>query len=337
MPNPRKLLFPFSLIYHGVTEVRNKLYDQNILKSRSYDLPVIAVGNLNMGGTGKSPMIEYLLKILGENHKIATLSRGYKRESKGFQLIQNTDAVSVSGDEPLQFKNKYPETIVAVNANRQKGISELRKLSPDIILLDDAFQHRKVRAGFYILLTAYGDLYVDDLILPAGNLRESSGGAGRADVIVVTKCPTNLKSSEMDIIKDKLNPRSHQAVYFSTIKYSDKIFSASNEKNIKDINDEDWVLVTGIANPGPLLDFLKSQNMKLRHSKFPDHHNFSDRELKELFREPAILTTEKDYMRLRDKIPPEKLYYLPIEVDFLDSGDIEFEKKIESFINKKEV
>ncbi|MBT8318598.1 MAG: tetraacyldisaccharide 4'-kinase, partial [Gramella sp.] len=280
MPNPRKLLFPFSLIYHGVTEVRNKLYDQNILKSRSYDLPVIAVGNLNMGGTGKSPMIEYLLKILGENHKIATLSRGYKRESKGFQLIQNTDAVSVSGDEPLQFKNKYPETIVAVDANRQKGISELRKLSPDIILLDDAFQHRKVRAGFYILLTAYGDLYVDDLILPAGNLRESSGGAGRADVIVVTKCPANLKSSEMDIIKDKLNPRSHQAVYFSTIKYSDKIFSASNEKNIKDINDEDWVLVTGIANPGPLLDFLKSQNKKLRHSKFLDHHNFSDRELK---------------------------------------------------------
>lgn len=337
MPNPRKLLFPFSLIYQGVTEIRNKLYDKNLLNSRSYELPVIAVGNLNMGGTGKSPMIEYLLKILGEQHKLATLSRGYKRDSKGFQLINKTDPVSVSGDEPLQFKNKYPETLVAVDENRQEGISELKKLSPEVILLDDAFQHRKVRAGFYILLTAYDDLYVDDLILPAGNLRESSAGAKRADVIVVTKCPVYLKDSEMDKIKKKLHPRSYQTVYFTTIKYSEKILGATEEKNIQDIDEKEWVLVTGIANPDSLLDFLESKNKKLRHFKFPDHHNFSEKELNGLSKEPAILTTEKDYMRLKDKISPEKLYYLAIEVDFLNNGSIDFDEKIQNFIHKKEV
>ncbi|PTX42104.1 lipid-A-disaccharide kinase [Christiangramia gaetbulicola] len=337
MPNPRKLLFPFSLIYHGVTKVRNKLYDADLLKSESYDFPVIAVGNLNMGGTGKSPMIEYLLKILSENNKVATLSRGYKRDSKGFQLVKAEDSVNKSGDEPLQFKNKYPEAIVAVDANRREGISELMQFSPDVILLDDAFQHRKVEAGFYILLTAYGDLYVDDLILPAGNLRESSAGAERANIIVVTKCPGNLGIAEMEKIRKRLKPNSEQSVFFSTIKYSEKIISSEKSIRIEDIRESEFALVTGIANPKPLLEFLNAKDIELKHFKFPDHHNFSEKEIEQLSKQSRILTTEKDYMRLKDKLPLNKLYYLPIEVEFLGGGKADFDNQIQNFINKKEV
>ncbi|QYA25512.1 tetraacyldisaccharide 4'-kinase [Gramella sp. MT6] len=337
MPNPRKLLFPFSLIYHGVTAVRNKLYDAGVFSSESFDLPVIAVGNLNMGGTGKSPMIEYLLKILSEKNKVATLSRGYKRESKGFQLVQAEDTVDKAGDEPLQFKNKYPEAVVAVDANRREGISELLQFSPEVILLDDAFQHRKVEAGFYILLTAYHDLYVDDLILPAGNLRESAAGAIRANIIVVTKCPEDLTSAEMEKIRNKLKPKSGQSVYFTAIEYSEQIISSVEKLPLENIQSSEFVLVTGIANPKPLLDYLGSRNIDLKHYQFPDHHNFTDKEIDQLRNESRILTTEKDYMRLKDKLPLDKLYYLPIEVAFIGGSKADFDKEIENFINKKEV
>lgn len=336
MPNPRKLLFPFSLVYHGITEVRNRLFDLNILESKSFKLPVIAVGNLNMGGTGKSPMIEYLIGELSKKYRVATLSRGYRRESKGFQLVEENDQVEKSGDEPLQFKNKFSETIVAVDANRQEGITELMKFSPDVVLLDDAFQHRKVKAGFYILLTAYNDLYADDFILPAGNLRESRKGARRANVIVITKCPQDLSQEKMMKIRAKLNPQVHQEVFFTYIKYSERIKSAKKEMRVEEISS-DFVLVTGIANPAPLVEFLESRNIRLRHNQFSDHHNFSDKEIEELQKEHRILTTEKDYMRLRNKISPEKLYYLPIEVGFLKNESGDFDKKILEFINKNEV
>ena len=203
MPNPRKLLFPFSVIYHAVTAIRNVFYDRHILSSERYNVPVIAVGNLSTGGTGKTPMVEYLLRLLYKNHKVAVLSRGYNRESKGFQFVEVEDPVGKTGDEPLQFKQKFPEVLVAVEANRRKGIRELLKFSPDVILLDDAFQHRKVEAGFYILLTSYEDLYVDDLLLPAGNLRESRKGAERAVIIIVTKCPPSIGNEEMKRILKK--------------------------------------------------------------------------------------------------------------------------------------
>lgn len=336
MPNPRKLLFPFSLVYHGITEVRNRLFDLNILESKSFKLPVIAVGNLNMGGTGKSPMIEYLIGELSKKYRVATLSRGYRRESKGFQLVEENDQVEKSGDEPLQFKNKFSQTIVAVDANRQEGITELMKFSPDVVLLDDAFQHRKVKAGFYILLTAYNDLYADDFILPAGNLRESRKGARRANVIVITKCPQDLSQEKMMKIRAKLNPQVHQEVFFTYIKYSERIKSAKKEMRVEEISS-DFVLVTGIANPAPLVEFLESRNIRLRHNQFSDHHNFSDKEIEELQKEHRILTTEKDYMRLRSKISPEKLYYLPIEVGFLKNESRDFDKKILEYINKNEV
>ncbi len=337
MPNPRKLLFPFSIIYDGVTEVRNRLYNAGFLKSMSYDFPVIAVGNLNMGGTGKSPMIEYLIGKLSKDHKVATLSRGYRRESKGFQIVQEHDAVSKSGDEPLQFKNKFPETIVAVDANRREGIAELIKFSPDVVLLDDAFQHRKVKAGFYILLTAYDDLYVDDSVLPAGNLRESGSGAKRANIIVVTKCPPKLREEQMKVIKTKLKHNSEQAIFFSYIKYAESIVSSFEIRLFKEVDPAEFVLVTGIANPRPLIEFLKSKNIDLKHFKFPDHHNFTEKEIEDLKGKSKILTTEKDYMRLKDKLPIEKLYYLPIEVGFLKDGADKFNRKIDNYINKNEV
>ena len=334
MPNFRKLLYPFSMLYKAITGTRNMLYDHDILKSEAYDFPVICVGNLNTGGTGKSPMIEYLLRILTENYKTATLSRGYKRESEGFKLVNIKDSAKLVGDEPLQFKNKFPKSLIAVDANRKEGIAELKKESPEVILLDDAFQHRRVTAGFNILLTAYNDMYIDDLLLPGGNLRESITGAARADVIIVTKCPEELSASEMDEIERKLKPLSHQKVYFTSILYADKVYSKSRTFDLKEVSSEKFTLVTGIANPNPLLEYLHTNALDLKHLKFPDHHNFSESEIGQLEKLSGVLTTEKDYMRLKNRLSLEKLFYLPIEVHFL-KGEENFDRQIFDFINKK--
>ncbi|MCM8567929.1 tetraacyldisaccharide 4'-kinase [Gramella jeungdoensis] len=335
MPNPRKLLFPFSVLYHAVTGLRNELYDRGVFRSESYGLPVIGVGNLNMGGTGKSPMIEYLLRMFHKDYKLATLSRGYKRKSKGFQLVDLNGLASQVGDEPLQFKNKFPGVTVAVDANRREGVAELLKFSPDVILLDDAFQHRKVKAGFYILLTAYGDLYKDDLLLPAGNLRESSAGAERADIIVITKCPEDLSSDEMQKIRNKLKPKAYQKLFFATISYSDRIFSTQESRFLDEISGSDYCLVTGIANPRPVIAYLEKKGINPQHFKFPDHHNFSDKEIQKLQAQPKkILTTEKDFMRLKDRLHDKPLYYLPIEMKLLKQEN-DFKKSILNFINKK--
>ncbi len=330
----RKLLYPFSVLYDGVTAMRNLLYDKGILRSDNYDIPVIAVGNLNTGGTGKSPMIEYLLRLLLRDYKVATLSRGYKRESSGFILLREDDEAQKVGDEPLQFKRKFPKAAVAVDANRRAGIIQLLKEDPDVILLDDAFQHRKVVAGFYILLTAYGDLYANDLLLPAGNLRESFSGAKRADAIIVTKCPENLSDSEMDRIKDELNPSNHQQVYFTGIKYSGTIKSSKDQLDLHKVSSEKFTLVTGIANPEPLLRYLSGLGINMEHQKYPDHHNFTKEEITALDKKERILTTEKDYMRLKDRITKADLFYLPIEVYFLKNPE-GFIKTITDFIKTK--
>lgn len=334
MPKFRKLLYPFSVLYDAVTGTRNILYDKNILKSENYDFPVIGVGNLNTGGTGKSPMVEYLIGLLDRDYKVATLSRGYKRETKGFRLVKAQDKAALTGDEPLQFKNKFPGSIVAVDANRREGIEELLKFYPDVILLDDAFQHRKVEAGLYILLTAYGDLYVNDLLLPGGNLRESSKGAERAEIIVVTKCPKTISEVEMNKIRRSLNTLPGQKVYFSTIGYADELLSESKTIGIQELNSEKFTLVTGIANPQPLVDYLKKRDLKFEHKKFSDHHNFSDSEIAELQKLELIITTEKDYMRLKDHFEADRIFYLPIKTVFIE-GKSEFDKSIFDFVNKK--
>lgn len=328
MQNLRKILLPFSLLYGAIVWLRNKFFDWNWISSKAYGFPVICVGNLSVGGTGKSPMIEYLIRLLKDDYQIATLSRGYKRKTSGFYLLTGNEDAVETGDEPLQFKTKFSEITVAVDENRQRGIGELQKLEvePEIVLLDDAFQHRKVEPGFSILLTAYNALYINDWILPAGNLREPRGGAERADIIVVTKTPKDISVKEMNQIESKLSLNPGQSVFFSFIAYADEI--SNGEKQIAlDSLPKDFALVTGIANPNPLVEFLHGKSLNFEHLKFPDHHNFSSKELQEIDKHDFILTTEKDFMRLKSFIRIEKLFYLPIKPDFVKERKV-FNKEV---------
>lgn len=329
----RKILYPFSLIYHVITATRNRCYDRNILKSKSFDIPVIVIGNLNVGGTGKSPMIEYLIRLLYKQYTIATLSRGYKRKTKGFLLANETTTAEDVGDEPLQFYKKFrPDIHVAVDEERQRGILKLEEqVAPDVILLDDAFQHRKVTAGFYVLLTTFDDPFVNDLILPAGNLRESRRGAKRADVVIVTKCPDVLSESSRNNLTERIKryTRKEVPVLFSKIGYAEEIISEANVKPLA-LLKEHFSLVTGIANPKPLLDHLNRLGLNYEHLKFPDHHDFTSKELNELAQKQMILTTEKDYVRLKDK--GIDCYYLPIMVDFI-TGEQELNTLVFDFVS----
>ena len=336
MASARKLLFPFSILYGSIMHVRNKLYDKNLLSSREFEIPVIAVGNLSVGGTGKSPMVEYLVNLLRQDHKVATLSRGYKRKSSGYILLNGQDTAIEVGDEPLQFKSKFPDVLVAVDENRSNGIEKLLEemQPPDVVILDDAYQHRKVKAGFYILLTSYTNLYKNDLVLPAGNLREPAAGAKRANIIVVTKCPEDLGAAEQEEIRKKLKPKSGQEVFFSSIAYSKEIYSRNRTLELKAFQKEEFTLVTGIAKPQPLVDHLENLGLNFTHKAFSDHHNFTEEEIKALQHEELILTTEKDYMRLKNEISREKIFYLPIRTRFLSAG-ADFDSQVKKFVQKK--
>ena len=315
----RYILFPFTPIYFIATWLRNKLYDWGLKKSMSYDLPVICVGNLSVGGTGKTPMIEYLVNVLKDDFKVATLSRGYKRKTDGFQLANENVTAEIIGDEPFQFYSKFKnEVVVAVDADRQNGIEQLKKENPEVILLDDAFQHRKVKAGFNVLLTTFSSPYFKDIVLPTGNLREPKWGAKRADVIVVTKCPMDLSESDKKDITKRINPGAYQHVFFSSIVYSDSISSAENNIPLKNLKS--FTLVTGIANAQPLIDFLKAKNLDFEHLNFKDHHDFTANDIVSLEKKKMIVTTEKDFMRLKQYISlKDKLFYLPITVN-IDSA-----------------
>ncbi len=328
----RKILFPIVPIYYVITWIRNFCYDHNIFKSVAYDFPVIAVGNLSVGGTGKSPMIEYLIKLLKKDYTIATLSRGYKRETKGFQMVATTAIAKDVGDEPLQFKKKFPEVLVAVDADRRNGIARLRQENTDldVLLLDDAYQHRKVKAGLYVLLTAYYDLYFDDIMLPTGNLREPIGGMSRAAVIIVTKCPPDLSDQEQNRIIKKIKPKENQLVLFSTIAYSKQLKRDKESLSIDILKKKSFTLVTGIANPKPLLDYYNSLGLSYEHLAYPDHHHFTDQEIKELQSKNVIITTEKDYVRLANSLEND-LWYQPIEVQFLNQAE-QFDQRIKEFV-----
>ena len=330
----RKLLFPFSVVYWIIMSLRNKFYDLGWLESKSYSFPLIAVGNLSTGGTGKSPMIEFLISNLKEHYKLAVLSRGYGRKSKGFKEVLVNSAAIETGDEPLQFKRKFPDVSIAVCEDRQLGIGLLEK-DADLILLDDAFQHRKVRPSYTILLSTYGDLYVDDWVLPVGNLRESKSGADRADAIVVTKCPGEIGKAEMEDIRNKLNPKPYQRVFFTKIGYGNKIINESASKPIESLKYKQFTLVTGIANPKPLVAYLNDAGFDFTHKSFPDHHNFSLSEIEDLEKEDIILTTEKDFMRLQPLLKQAELYYLPIKTIFHGTSDKEFLDRIIQHINIK--
>ncbi|MCB0444426.1 MAG: tetraacyldisaccharide 4'-kinase [Gelidibacter sp.] len=329
----RYILFPVVPIYFLVIWLRNKLYDFGLKSSVRYDLPIICVGNLSVGGTGKTPMIEYLIRFLQTDYKIATLSRGYKRSTKGFVIAdKNATALSV-GDEPFQFYQKFKNVIVSVDADRRNGIRQLLKLhpKPTLILLDDAFQHRKVKAGFNILLTAFDNLFTDDLLLPTGNLREPKSGAKRAHCIVVTKCPDTITANEKAKIVNKIQPLPHQKVFFSSIDYSNTINNGLKDFELDMLKGAKFTLVTGIANATPLVRYLKSQNLEFDHLNFKDHYEFTESDIKELKSKSAILTTEKDFVRLQPHFKnAENLYYLPIKIKVDDASD--FENLIENYL-----
>lgn len=332
----RKILLPFSVIYWFVTFIRNVFYNNGIFKQYSFSVPVIAIGNLSTGGTGKTPQAEYLIRLLSNHYKVATLSRGYKRKSKGFALADANSNAEVLGDEPYQFYSKFPNINVAVDANRKNGIEQILQLVPNtqVVILDDAYQHRRVKAGFYILLTAYGDSYADDFILPAGNLREGRSGAKRANVIVVTKCPPDLSDAEQKAITKKLKPQANQKVYFTSIAYDDAVYSENIQMSIQDVLGADKILVAGIAKPKPFFDYLQGTNAECK--AYPDHHDFTDAEiteLKKLSQTKIIITTEKDYMRLKGKLADDRLFYLPIKSNFLSGAD-DFNKTITNYVGQ---
>lgn len=330
----RNIAFPFVPVYYAVTSLRNALYDLGLKKVTSFNFPVICVGNLSVGGTGKTPMIEYLINLLKDNYKLATLSRGYKRKTKGFVLANEFSSAETVGDEPFQFYNKFKNDIsVAVDADRKHGIEQLQSLKklPDIILLDDAFQHRRVKAGFNILLTTYNNPFFSDFVLPTGNLREPRSGAKRANIIVVTKCPENLSDAEKIRFVKQIAPDRNQHVFFSSIQYSNEIISEENKKNIDDIAS--FTLVTGIANANPLVNFLNKKGLEFEHLNFKDHHEFSEDDISNLEKKKLIVTTEKDFMRLKQyDTLKNKLFYLPIALRIDDAE--KFNKLVTDFIKR---
>jgi len=328
----RNILFPIVPIYYLVTWLRNRLYDLGWKSSTSYQIPIICVGNLSVGGTGKTPTIEYLIRFLNQNYKVATLSRGYKRESSGF-IIADESATAISiGDEPFQFYKKFKDVIVAVDVDRRHGISELiGQKQPDIILLDDAFQHRKVKAGFTILLTSFDNLYSDDIVLPTGNLREPRSGAKRANLIVVTKCPETISEVEKATVINRLKPLPNQDVFFSSIVYSENVLNENKNLTLTDLKGETFTLVTGIANPKPLEEYLKYKGLQFEHLEFKDHHNFTDEDILSLKNKKRILTTEKDYVRLLPYFKDDNtLFYLPIKLE-IDQSEL-FETTINTYL-----
>jgi len=320
----RFLLFPFAILYDLITSIRNSFFNAGVFKETTFYTPIIVVGNLSVGGTGKTPQIEYLIRLLKDFYKVSVLSRGYKRKTKGFLLVNENHTANDVGDEPLQYFKKFTNISVAVDENRLEGIHNLMdQKSPEVLLLDDAYQHRKVKGSFYILLTKYDDLFTEDFLLPTGNLRESRAGAKRANVIVVTKCPFDLKEVEKENIKRKLQQYKKE-VYFTTISYADKI-SGSQQLSLDELKKFEVLLITGIANPTPLLEFLNKKEIKFTHLKFSDHHHFTSKEIEGIKQKieiisddkKLILTTEKDYSRLSSKL--KELSFLQIETRFLDA------------------
>lgn len=329
----RKILIPFNILYFLVVWCRNKCYDYGLFPSKSYTFPVISIGNLSVGGNGKTPMVEFIIQLLKSDHNLAVLSRGYGRKTSGFLMANAKSTAQSIGDEPFQLLQKFPEVIIAVDANRQRGIEMIRTLKPlpEIIILDDAFQHRKVTAGLSILLTTFSDLYSDDLVLPAGNLREPRSGARRAQVVMVTKCPNELSSHEKNIIRERLDLSLNQYLFFSSINYSDTIYSKSKAIPLIDLKLHKFTLVTGIANAFPLITYLKNFGLDFDHLEFADHHEFSKSELNLIQSKDLVLTTEKDFSRLQS-ISHNQLYYLPISIHISESD--KFNEVLKNFVSE---
>ena len=310
---------------------RNLLYDTFLIKSTKFNLPVIGIGNLALGGTGKSPMIEYLINLLSNEFDIATLSRGYGRKTNTFKIATKDSTYFDIGDEPLQFYNKHDNIIVSVDNNRVNGIQSLLQISnpPDVILLDDSYQHRKLIPGLSILLSDYNNLYYDDYILPFGDLREPRSSSNRADIVIVTKCPNNLSSSKKLEIKSKLQLKVSQKLFFSSINYSETVIIGNKKVEFINFITQEFTLVTGLANSNHLVNYLSENKCDFNHLKFKDHYNYKSKDLDNVDRNVNILTTEKDYAKLIEVFPEMNVYYLPIKVGI--ESNQEFDKIILSY------
>ena len=342
----RWLLIPFSLIYGLVVGIRNWCYNRGLFKSTGFDMPVIVVGNLDVGGAGKSPMTEYLIRLLTGNYNIATLSRGYGRATKGFLMASAESKASDIGDEPAQFKHKFPDVDVAVCEKRVDGVEQLKD-DHDVIILDDAYQHRALEPGFSILLFDYSRVNEPHFLLPAGNLRESFGGRKRADVIIISKCPASLTDLEQGRVIKRIKPYPHQSLFFTTINYLPvQAMDATTVTNTID-NQTTVFLLTGIANPKPLLAHLKKQTQLIVHHNYPDHHRFSLKNISKLADEfsactsqkKVIITTEKDAQRLgeQDLLPMVKklpVLVLPIGISFLNNGQQQFDELVQTYVRQ---
>ena len=341
----RILLFPLALIYWLIILIRNKLYDKNILGSASFGLPLICVGNLSVGGTGKSPMVELLVRNLKDEFKVATLSRGYKRKTKGYALANEHSSALEIGDEPMQFKLKFPDVPVAVGEERLDAISQLLHDRPETkcIILDDAFQHRSVKAGLNILLTDYKNLFTRDFYLPTGDLRDLKSSYKRADIIVVTKCDPSMDEGERIEITNEIRPLENQHLFFAANKYGDLYHIITKEKVNTTLDDTEVLLVTGIANPQPLKDLLIEHAETYYMFHYPDHHIFTIDDWKDIKKRfdkieterKIILTTEKDAVRLEkfgDQLKDIPLYVIPLEHHFLFNGEEKFLSLTKHFI-----
>ncbi|WP_183563114.1 tetraacyldisaccharide 4'-kinase [Mucilaginibacter sp. SP1R1] len=342
----RWLLYPFSLLYGLVVVLRNWCYNAGIFKSKQFDLPVIAVGNLDVGGAGKSPMTEYLIRLFKGDFKLATLSRGYGRKTTGFLIADTNVNSSAIGDEPSQFKSKFPDVTVAVAEKRVEGIEQLQK-SHDLIILDDAYQHRAVTPGFSILLLDYGRIHEPRLLLPAGNLREPYSGRKRASIIVVSKCPANLTRDDQFDIKVRIKPVAFQLVFFTSISYMPLQNMDETASSVIIDDHTTLFLLTGIANSAPLLNHLKSQTTHIIHHKYPDHHQFTLKNISKLAddflactsQKKIIITTEKDAQRLGEQelqqvIKKLPILVQPIGVEFLDDQQKQFDKLVTEYVRE---
>ncbi len=372
----RWLLFPFSLLYGLVVIIRNWLYDAGVFKSYRFNLPIISVGNLEVGGAGKSPLTEYLIRLLKNNHKLATLSRGYGRKTKGYICVGSEESRIKSqepgdrnllltthhspltaehsllanqiGDEPAQFRSKFPDITVAVSENRVAGIKQLLP-DHDLILMDDAYQHRAVEPGLSILLFDYSKLNDPHLLLPAGNMREPFSGRWRAQVLVASKCPLQLTEDEQALITEKLNPLPYQQLFFTSIVYQQLQCMDGQPTDTRVDRETTVFLLTGVANALPLVQYLNNSTSQIIHHNYPDHHPFTLKNITKLAAEyeacgsqkKIIVTTEKDAQRLDlswfktgTLLPPIPVFVLPIKVKFLNGSGERFDQLVIDYVRE---
>lgn len=339
----RWILLPITLIYSFVIWLRNLFYDKGILKSTEFTIPTIVIGNLAIGGTGKSPTTEYIVRLLKDKYTIATLSRGYGRKTKGYRIVETNSLATEVGDEPLQFKKKFTNITVAVSEDRCYGINKLHN-NHDVIVLDDAYQHRKLKAGFSILLFDFSSLFSPIVLLPTGNFRDNFSSTKRADLILITKCPNDLHEDHKRVIEHKIRRFSLSPIFYTAIEY-DTPRDRMGNLHLQDLKNFDILLFCGIANPTPLEIYLTQLGNQVKLLKFPDHHIYTVNDFNQITnsyqslsaKNKIIITTEKDMQRIGpDNLTGLPLYYIPIRLKSMDKQQETFDHFILNYLDNQD-